>query len=183
MEYNMKIYRIYSSKHHKTYHPEPYTTKNSNACHFDGNIIDNWKPVHLTTHAPEPQMVEELADLSFVCIDTPLLKPNALKVLYPYLKNYVQFLETTTDFGNVYLMNVININDCVNYDECDIVYFPSSDRIMRFEKYSFFTAQINEVEIFKIPDARNTFPFVTEGLKNIIEENGLVGFRFELIYG
>lgn len=182
MEYKMKIYRIYSSIYHKRYEPLNYTTENSKACHFDGNIINNWEPVHLTTQEPSPQMVEELADLSFVCVDTPLLKPNALEVLYPYLKNYVQFLETTTEFGNVYLMNVFNINDCVDYNECDIVRFPSSGRIMRFDKYAFFTERINEVEIFKITDENNTFPFITEGLKNIIEENGLTGWRYELLF-
>ncbi len=111
----------------------------------------------------------------------PLLTPKAFEVLYPYIKDFVQFWETTTDYGNMYLVNVINVNDCVNYDESDFVRFKSSGRIMRIDKFAFHKNKIMNIELFKIPDENKTYPFVTEGLKNIIKENGLNGFRFELL--
>lgn len=91
-------------------------------------------------------------------------------------------METTIDYGNMYLVNVINVNDCVNYDESEFVYFKSLGRIMRIDKFVFHKNKLMDIELFKIPDENKTYPFVTEGLKNIIEEIGLTGFRFDLLF-
>ena len=62
------------------------------------------------------------------------------------------------------------------------VFHSPPHRIMRIDKFGFFEERLKDIEIFQIPETKNSFPFITEGFKNIIEENGLVGFKFELIY-
>ena len=181
----MKIYRIFTCGDIKTFGCKNDTKENNTACSFNGNPIENWKPIHLSERLPEnPKMKEKLGDVSFVVGTTPLLTPKAYEILYPYIKDYAQLLETTTDYGNMFLVNVTNVNDCLNYDSSEILRFPfPPHRIMRIDKFGFFEERLKDVELFQIPEMNNSFPFVTEGLKNIIEENGLVGFRFELIYG
>lgn len=179
----MKIYRIISNGEYRTFGPKIDTRENRTGCRFDGSILDCWKPIHLTTKPVEqPGISDEIPDLNFVSTTTPLLTPKALNILSPYLKPYSQFFETTTDYGNMFLVNVTNINDCLDYKNSELKYFSNSERIMRIDNYCFFDDKIKDLEIFLIPEERKAFPCVTEGLKNIIEENGLNGFRFELLF-
>lgn len=177
----MKIYRIWPSGNHIVFNPKNNSSENFFACSFDGSELKDWKPIHLSKRKYDEPMSDDLGEVSFVVGSTPLLTPKAFEVLYPYIKDFAQFWETTTDYGNMYLVNVININDCVNYDESEFVRFKSSGRIMRIDKFAFHKNKIKDIELFKIPDENKTYPFVTEGLKNIIEENGLNGFKFELL--
>ena len=178
----MKVYRITSSGEYRTFGPKIDTKENRTGCRFDGSFLESWKPIHLTTRPAEQCGIsDETPDLNFVSTTTPLLTPKAFDILYPYLKPYSQFFETTTDYGNMFLVNVTNINDCLDYKNCELKYFSNSERIMRIDNFCFFDEKLNELEIFLIPEERRAFPYVTEGLKNIIEENGLTGFRFELV--
>ena len=179
----MKIYRIFSCEDIKVFEPKNDSNENYKACTFQGEPIDNWNPLHLSALPSDKKIVEKLGDVSFVVGSTPLLTQKAYEILYPYIKDYVQLLETTTDYGNMFLVNVTNVNNCLDYDNSEILRFPfPPHRIMRIDKFGFFEERIKDIEIFQIPETKNSFPFVTEGLKNIIEENGLTGFRFELIY-
>lgn len=179
----MKIYRIFSCEDIKVFEPKDDSNENYKACSFQGEPIDNWKPLHLSALPPDRNIVEKLGDVSFVVGSTPLLTQNAYEILYPYIKDYAQLLETTTDYGNMFLVNVTNVNDCLDYDNSEILRFPfPPHRIMRIDKFGFFEERLKDIEIFQIPETKNSFPFITEGFKNIIEENGLVGFKFELIY-
>ena len=177
----MKIYRIWPAENIKTFKPSIDTKENHQACQFDGSIIKNWKPVQLVAKDPYKNNVEILTDLSFVEMCTPLISQRAFEILYPYLKHYAQFLETTTEFGNMYLVNIFNVNNCMDIEKSDIEYFRCSGRLKRINKYVFKANSFKDIELFKTPEDYNSYPFASEGLKNIIEENGLNGFRFELL--
>lgn len=178
----MKIYRIWAAENIKTFKPLKDTEENHQACQFDGSIITNWTPVQLVAKEPYKNNIEVFTDLTFVEGCTPLISPKAFEIIYPHLKDFAQFFETTTDFGNMYLVNIFNVNNCVNLEKSEVEYFKCSGRLKRIEKYIFYEDRIKGLELFKIPEASNSFPFITEGLKNIIEENGLTGWRYELLF-
>lgn len=54
---------------------------------------------------------------------------------------------------------------------------------MAFQKYSFKdTEQLEKCNIFKIVDEPRRRAFVSEDFKKLVEENGLEGFIFKLVW-
>lgn len=79
-------------------------------------------------------------------------------------------------------INIITVLNCIDYEHAKYKMFSDQKRIMRFETYSFFEDKINQTHIFKIIDEPVRKPFVSDTFKNAVEEAGLTGFRFELVW-
>lgn len=101
------------------------------------------------------------------------------------IANEVQYLDVqvkSSDNSNVLseykVLNVIDVLDAVDlehsiYDEFDL----DDEKILTFKKYALKDDVVRGHHIFKLKD--DTIPtFVSEEIKNIIEENEMLGFAF-----
>ena len=101
------------------------------------------------------------------------------------LCNQVQYLPVKLiDFvskkvtNSFYVANIISVVDALDLENSKYDIFELDDeKIISVQKYAIKRSKIKENHIFRLKD--NTIPiFVSEKIKNIIEENGLSGFDF-----
>ena len=121
--------------------------------------------------------------------NTPGFSPHILIVdekaydaLKDVLKNDAEFLPVELEGKRLYILNVIKVLDCIDYDKSEYKTFRDGKRIMRFKKYAFIESAIVGNEIFKIKDEPLKRPFVTTKFKDIVENSNLTGFKFELVW-
>ena len=94
-------------------------------------------------------------------------------------KDEIEFLPCKLEGINddFYIMNVLGLEDCVNYEESDYETFKSSDRIMFFNKIK-LKKEIQR-HVFRIIDLPYCNYFVSEKVKNKLESAGLKGLKFD----
>ncbi|ETT53602.1 imm11 family protein [Paenibacillus sp. FSL H7-689] len=98
------------------------------------------------------------------------------------LTSEVEFLPITNDNMELFILNVTNILDCVDYHRSDIGRFKDGSWA-RFNKLVFDPAKIPEGTcMFKIKETPGVQVFVTEKFKEWIEERKLKGLNFSVIY-
>ena len=110
---------------------------------------------------------------------TGIINEKAYKILYPYLKNHSQIFRLKNENKIFYVINVIDVIDCLDYEKSELKLFPSSGRVMRVIKYAFRTEKLKNATIFKLPEFPNGISYVTEEFKKIVEENNITGFKFK----
>ena len=145
---------------------------------FDGSSLkDKWKKLKVRRMEPEKRL--DLGDApGFV---TPVFNVKARNVLAPLIEGHVEYLPLDLDGTEYYAVNVLTVIDAIDYEKSEYVKF-SNGRIMCFEEYSFIRDKLKGINIFKIPDERRGFAFVSEAFKDAIEDNQLRGFKLECVW-
>ena len=76
-------------------------------------------------------------------------------------------------------MNVLNVVDCLDYEKSEFEYSPrNSNKIIGFKKFAFKFDKVIGHHIFKIPETLRADIFISDELKQKIENSGLKGFKF-----
>lgn len=146
---------------------------------FDGSSKKKeWYPIKVKRI--KPKVRPNLGDTP--CFYIMTLSEKAVELLRPLMDETVEVLEL--DFEEkYYAINVTTVLDVIDYEKSKYKTFKSSGRIMRFEKYVFRDIPtLRKYNIFKIPDETNSAPFVSERFKKLVEDSGLEGFKFELVW-
>ena len=91
-------------------------------------------------------------------------------------------LNAKRETQQLFVLNVTEIRDCLDREKSKLKLFSNSGRIMRIEKYAFHREMLSNAFIFKIPEEVHAHPYVTDGFKNLIEQNGIKGFKFVLVW-
>ncbi|WP_366346932.1 DUF1629 domain-containing protein [Paenibacillus amylolyticus] len=98
------------------------------------------------------------------------------------LTNEVEFLPITNDNMELFMLNVTNILDCVDYNRSGIDRFKDGSWF-RFNKLVFDATKIPDGTcMFKIKETAGVQVFVTEKFKEWIEEHKFKGLNFSVIY-
>lgn len=147
---------------------------------FDGRKKkENWIPLPVKRMEPEKNL--PLSDAPGFTI--PVFSRRALEVLRPLIENSIEVLEFKFDEAEYYGINVTTVLDVIDYTKSEYRTYSDGKRIMVFEKYVFKECdELVEHNIFKIKDETRRKAFVTEKFKNVVEENNLLGFKFELVW-
>ena len=74
-----------------------------------------------------------------------------------------------------YLLNVVNVIDCLDEGRSEIKYFPDGKKILRIIKYSFREELVRDSFLFKIPQMVRTEVFATENFQALVDEHKLKG--------
>jgi len=120
-----------------------------------------------------------IGDVFSVEVSSFILNEKSYKILYPYLKNHSQIFRLKNENKIFYVINVIDVIDCLDYEKSELKLFPSSGRVMRVIKYAFRTEKLKNASIFKLPEFPNSISYVTEEFKKIVEDNNITGFKFK----
>ncbi len=176
-ELNIKVYELWMDHTYRTYEPTPKDGYKSYM--FDGVPVKERTFDKIYPSKYKDEIDKPIGDVFSVEISSFILNEKSYKVLYPYLKNHSQIFKIKSDNKIFYVVNVIDIIDCLNYDESELKYFSSSGRVMDVEKYVFKTEKLKNATIFKLPEFPKSISYVTEEFKKAVEENNIKGFKFK----
>ncbi len=176
-ELNIKVYELWMDHTYRTYEPTPKDGYKSYI--FDGMPVKerNFEKIYPSKYKDE--IDKPIGDVFSVEVSSFILNERSYKILYPYIKNEVQIFKIKSENDNLYVVNITNIIDCLDYDKSKIKRFPSSGRVMRVIKYAFKTEKLTNAIIFKLPEFPKSISYVTEEFKKVVEENNIKGFKFK----
>lgn len=176
-ELNIKVYELWMDHTYRTYEPTPKDGYKSYM--FDGVPVKERTFDKIYPSKYKDEIDKPIGDVFSVEISSFILNEKSYKTLYPYLKNHSQIFKIKSDNKIFYVVNVIDIIDCLNYDKSELKYFSSSGRVMDVEKYVFKTEKLKNTTIFKLPEFPKSISYVTEEFKRVVEENNIKGFKFK----
>ncbi|RJV89288.1 imm11 family protein [Longicatena caecimuris] len=175
----MKIYRIWHDENFRVFEPLNNTLENRNSLNFDGAVLKEWESIPLVASNYKTEKKLLVGDISFTGdVSSFLLNEQSYNILYPIIKDSAQFFRTESNYGDLYVVNVTCVLDCLDREKSNVVLFPSSERIMAIKEFAFSMDMIGNNILFKIPEKSKSFSFATEEFKKIVEENGLTGIKF-----
>jgi len=141
----------------------------------------------LLKHTWTPIPVRTMCRNELPPCDTPalfpgvqLFSPRALEVLGPLLEGNGEILPLDCDYGEYYLFNLTRVIDALDVERSD-VFRLSPGRIGHVIRYEFFPERIGDATIFTIPQQFGRF-YVTNRFTEAVEDAGLVGFLFDLLW-
>lgn len=174
---NIKVYELWMDHTYRTYEPTPKDGYKSYI--FDGIPVKerNFEKIYPSKYKDE--IDKPIGDVFSVEVSSFILNERSYKILYPYIKNEVQIFKIKSENDNLYVVNITNIIDCLDYDKSEIKRFPSSGRVMRVIKYVFKIEKLKNATIFKLPEFLKGISYVTEEFKKVVEENNIKGFKFK----
>ena len=162
---------------YRTYEPTPKGGYKSYI--FDGVPVKERNFDRIYPSKYKDEIDKPIGDVFSVEVSSFILNEKSYKILYPYIKNEAQIFKVKCENDNLYVVNITNIIDCLDYDKSEIKRFPSSGRVMRVIKYVFKIEKLRNTTIFKLPEFPKGISYVTENFKNIVEKNNIKGFKFK----
>lgn len=140
--------------------------------------IEKWVPVQLVRMYNN----REFSNTPALSAHIPVFDIKAINMMKKYLVDNTEILPVLCGEFIFYIINVIKVLDCIDYEKSDFKTFSDGKRIMRFRKYVFDENKIKGYHIFKIKDAPLGRPFVSDEFRNSIISSDLKGFKFELAW-
>lgn len=176
----MKLYQLWSDHTYRA-----FETKEKNgykAFCFKGEPLSNWTEVELYPSSHQTEKGKSIGDVYPVEVSAVVVNERCFNIIKPYIQGAVQVLNAKRETQQLFALNVTEIRDCLDREKSKLKLFSSSGRIMRIEKYAFRREMLRNAFIFKIPEEVHTHPYVTDDFKNLIEQNGIKGFKFVLVW-
>jgi hypothetical protein len=138
---------------------------------------EEWWPIKIDT-----LYRNKYTDFPHFIIGQPMVSDKVKQILEPYIKDEVEFLPIAHDEMDMYMVNVMNILDCVDWERSEVKWF-EEEYFMGFNKLRFDFKKIpDHVYMFKIKETAATEVFVTETFRELIEHNHLQGLSFSVVY-
>jgi hypothetical protein len=147
--------------------------------------LDTWVPLPaIRDYSVKDNMTKALGDRVVLGseVDPIVLSRRALDVLLPQISYSGQVLPLAFEESDYSFFNVTNVIDALDEAGSKIYKFPSSGRIGGIERYVFKPETVRDQWIFKIPQQRSGFVFVTDRFVELVKSSGLTGFEFKLVW-
>lgn len=145
---------------------------------FDGTEkMEEWNPMQV-----KRMYNREFSNTPGLSPHIPVFDEKVISVLSDLLIGNAEILPLDCEDGVFYIINVINVSDCIDYEKSKYKTFRDGKRIMRFTKYVFDEKKIEGMSLFKIKDELLKRPFVSEEFRKRVVDNNLTGFKFELAW-
>lgn len=111
----------------------------------------------------------------------PVFSPRAVEMLADLLKDSGELLPITCEGEDYFLFNVTRRVDALDEDASVLERFDDGD-ILRIVRYCFKEDKLIGVNIFKLPQEPLSYPYVTDAFVRRVENSGLKGFEFRLVW-
>lgn len=147
---------------------------------FDGRSLkDSWTPVEITA-ADEDDELAILGD--FALLGTiPIFSAVAVSKIGSVLQRYGELLPLQYSRADYYAYNVTHFVDALNEPASSVTRL-SAGSIMSIERYAFHPDRVEDEVIFKLPQLRRAFVFVTTAFVDICAEAQLCGLCFRPLW-
>lgn len=145
---------------------------------FDGSSKKvNWTPIRIKT-----LYKKVYKDFPNYLTGKPIVSAKAKKIIEPFIGIQAEFLPLIHDELELYMMNIMNVIDCVDWGKSKVhisstgVFAGSADIVFDFSRIPEGTF------LFKIKEIANSWAFMTEPLKDLIEQNKLKGLDYSVVF-
>lgn len=147
------------------------------ASDFNGEAKEKvWTPTKVKT-----LYKKKYRDFPRLRIGKPVMNVNVKKVFEVHISREVEFLPLTHDELELYLVNVTNVLDCVDWNRSDIRRYSDGDWA-GFNKLVFDFSKIPlGTYMFKIKQTATVEVFVTDLFKTLVEKHKFKGLNFSLL--
>lgn len=146
---------------------------------FEGQPLkDVWK-------TPKIKIKDNKPTANFTDIDPGILICDSFSrmKLESFLKGEIEVLPVeSVNAVDMYVLNVVNVIDCLDVESSDIDYFEDSSDIMEIKKYIFYLEKLKGIALFKIPQFSRTEIFATDIFREKILEDSLTGLQFSQVF-
>lgn len=149
---------------------------------FDGcSHLINWVRPRIIVREYGTQQ-EELCDSPRFPFSLPfLLSDRGVRVLFDVIEHDAELLPVDCDLGEYWLVNVTTVLDCIDIERSRYETF-ASGKIMFFREYWLKDDVMEGHDIFVMEGQRRIGPFVSDAFKERVEECGITGFSFNLVW-
>ena len=144
---------------------------------FNGDTLKGtWSPLKV-------EIIEEIkkSDFPSLASSALVISERALLQLKHLLEDTTEVLPLRCEMGMYFILNVVEISDCLDRENSSFVTFRNSNKIKEIYECVLDSKRISHKHIFKISDQLKSYPFVSEQFKQIVEEAGLDGILFKEI--
>lgn len=124
----------------------------------------------------------EFSNAPYLVVNIPVVDYKAMKALDTLLTDNAELLPLACNDGEFFAVNITSVADVLDYDKSDYTKFSYGNRIMNITNYAFHEDKVKNIDLFKLVDEPLKRAFVSERFKQRVEEQGLTGFKFELVW-
>ena len=150
---------------------------------FKGMPIDAaWRPLRVRPLEEDLSLQSAPGDCPSLFSGEPTLSLRAAEVLDEILDGNGELLPLECEEGRYFIFNVTRVVDALDEMNSEIVRFANSQRVMTIKRFGFVPAQLEGVDVFKLPQLPLAHVFVTDNFVSRSRESGLLGFRFEWLW-
>jgi hypothetical protein len=107
------------------------------------------------------------------------LSARAREALLPMIGDAAELLPLQCEEGDFYLLNVLQVLDCLDRERSDITYWDDGS-IRSVRRFAFQASCLDDKHIFKLPLHNYSRIYVSQLFKDSVEQQALKGLRFEL---
>ena len=142
------------------------------------SIATSWQPAMTEVNISSGP----LGDFPLCTMGPPVLNEKAWDVLRPVLGEMVEALPVETPFGTYLALNVLDVIDCLDYEQSEFTYYPASmgGDMHRIIKCQLKPGLIKNKLMFKIPE-RMTEIIVSDEFRDIVTGASLKGLDFSRV--
>ncbi len=139
----------------------------------------SWIPLQVKLVHEHPLVLGDFMRLETV-LGVLVCNRKALECLLPHLQHDMEVLPlaVVNHDDNCYLINSLNVIDCLDEANSKIRRFTTSQRILAVEEYAFIESRMHNSLLFKVPQLATSTIFCNGDFKRIVQENKLTGLEF-----
>jgi hypothetical protein len=160
------------------------------------SIRDSWFPVRVVADEDEQDLLlnSDYPYLSVFATIAPVFSQQAVDVLADLLEGNGELLPLVCDFGHYYAFNITREIEALDEDHSEFTpyselyynlgsNFDDNSDVPIITRFMFHADRVTDLSIFKLPN-RNRYrvPMVTDRFVQRVQEAGLRGFAFKLLW-
>ncbi|SFB49993.1 hypothetical protein SAMN05216312_110172 [Cohnella sp. OV330] len=168
----MKIYQLISDKQDQLFYDnmeKSYQVYFENQ--FNGVPVKRWGDIKFYS--------TQGLDLDMIALSagTPALSKRAVGATKDLLADKVETLPLEHDYFKLFAINVLHVIPALDRSRSQLTLWPDGG-IRKITQYVFSQDIIKDAAIFKIPEFKSTYIFVTDVFRDRVLQHNLTGFRF-----
>jgi hypothetical protein len=146
-------------------------------------LHSSWKPLEVEWFIDEENRKKMLVGDFPILLGPvpPVFSKKAIDVLNKLISPHIEILGLQGITNEYYLINVMEVINCLDYENSLIRRFKSSGRIKGIDRYAFNENLLEGIHIFRIPETLLIEIFVSEQFRQLYEDNQLEGLLFSKI--
>lgn len=152
---------------------------------FSGQRLnDTWTAIEMKI----PHKSKKIADFMYSTSGELVVSQSALEKLMPLIGPHVETLPLICDWGEYWIINALEILDCIDYEHSEYTIRGSLlrpngyPRFIQFSKRVFSEEIIKEIPLFKETGYPLRPLYVNDDFVNLVESLNLKGLKFQLIW-
>lgn len=146
---------------------------------FDGHSIKSeWSEVEVDIQ----ENSAKLGDILGLGADFLVVNNRALKIILDIAKESVEVLPLKCNRMDLYIINILDVVDCLNIQKSKFKLYKACDEIQSIEEYELDKKKIGDSVLFKIDKIISGHMYATDYFKEMLEKENIQGLKFVKVW-